>query len=135
MKYLINKIRKLLSGYDDLDRISDSKIGIWKWDIISNKFEVSDFWYKKIGYDIPDAEQFNFIKKIIHPLDKITFEEKINSFLSDRKEREVEIEFRVKTARDEWFWLYLNGRVTKIRKNSPLIIEGIILDINKQKKL
>jgi len=135
MKYLINKINKLLSGSDDLDRISDSKIRIWKWNLSSNRFEATDFWYKKIGYNIPGKEQFSFIKEIIHPLDKITFEEKINNFLTNRNEKEVEIEFRIKTSKGSWFWLYLNGRVTKIKKNKPVTFEGIILDINTQKNL
>ena len=65
----------------------------------------------------------------------MTFEEKIKNFVTDPGKKEIEIELRIRTSEGNWFWVYLNGRITKFRNNRPFIIEGIILDINKQKLL
>ncbi len=135
MKIFINKITKLLSDANYKDNAADSKIGLWKWDIKKKYLHITTHWYKKFGYIKPKHDEFSFIKKIIHPFDLSALEEKIITFLNNPEETELEMEMRIQTSSETIFWLYINGRATKIKKNKPLVIEGIILDINKQKSL
>lgn len=135
MNIFIKKITKLLSGANFTESITDSKIGLWKWNIKKNHFHATDFWYKKLGYSRPEIDELSFIKKIIHPIDLLAFEEKIKNFINNPIKKEVEMEIRVQTSSGNIFWIYINGRATKIKKYKPLVIEGVILDINKQKSL
>ncbi len=135
MKFFIKKTADLLSNANYRESITDSKIGLWKWDVKKNHFHTTAFWYKKLGYSKPELNEFSFIKKTIYPFDLPAFEEKIKNFITNPKEIELEMEIRIQTSSGSIFWLYVNGRATKIKKNKPLVIEGIILDINKQKSL
>ena len=120
MNIFIKKITKLLSGANFTESITDSKIGLWKWNIKKNHFHATDFWYKKIGYSRPGLDELSFIKKIIHPIDLLAFEEKIKNCINNPIKKEVEMEIRVQTSSGNIFWIYINGRATKIKKYKPL---------------
>ncbi len=116
-----------------LEAISD---GIWELDILKNKINFNDQYWKTLGYK--NGHVANNIKEgwlaFIHPGDKEKIRNEFNSFIIDKKTR-FKLEYRMITKGKDVLWISTRGRIIiKNKTNEPVRAICINSNITKRKK-
>ncbi len=114
---------------------ADSRVGVWNWNIHADVFNVNRFWYDILGYSRNKTRKLELIFPLIHPDDLTGFKDSLNRMLSSASNYEIDYELRLKKNDGSWLWIYVNGKIIKFRKGAPFKAEGIILDIERQKRI
>ncbi|MDD3122969.1 MAG: PAS domain S-box protein [Candidatus Izemoplasmatales bacterium] len=115
--------------------ITATNIGIWEWDIVSDKFYSNDRLANMLGYelsDYPTGKEKRF--ELIHPTDIATLNLHLKHIFS-RKDSQYSIEYRMKHKNGNWIWIHDLGNVTKWSETGkPLVMSGTHLDITNRKQ-
>ncbi len=105
----------------------------WIHDIQKETREYSPQWLKRIGAEHIRPEDMNsFIKSIIHPDDK----DRIFKHIKEVYEQNVskcKLEYRLKTAGNEYIWVLDQGKVLYDMNGAPRKIYGTLMDITERK--
>jgi PAS domain S-box-containing protein len=116
--------------------ISATKIGTWEWDIEKDLTIINDNWAEMIGYKVKEILPMNIDKwkEIIHPLDLIKTEKKLEDHFSGKTDF-YEVEFRLKHKNGEYIWILDRGKVLEWSVNKkPIKMFGIHQNITERKK-
>lgn len=110
-------------------------IGLWDWNISTNKTHFSDEWYTLLGYEpLELPEDFETFRQLCHPDD---FEEAM-SLLEQHLAGEIaeyQISIRMKHKKGHEVWILTTGQVTEYDElDEPVRVSGIHMDITKRKK-
>lgn len=135
MKSLFNKLRQLTNNINIILPLTRRKIGLWRWDIDKNSFYINDFWLDKLGYKKNRVNSLDYWMSNVHPDDKSRMIESFNNHIINRDAEGLEFEYRLKKSNNEYIWFFLNGRITKYKKNKPVRMDGIFFDITGQKQI
>jgi PAS domain S-box-containing protein len=112
--------------------VEAGKVGLWSWDIASDRIEWSDMIYKLHGIE-PGAFEgtVQAFAALIYPDDRQRVAEALESALRGEGAGDYHVEFR--TLRDGVLrWLFTNGRVL-FDKGSPIQMFGAVIDITESK--
>ncbi|MCF7920097.1 MAG: PAS domain-containing protein [Candidatus Cloacimonetes bacterium] len=111
-----------------------TKTVIWSIDFSPLKLHMSDIFFKILGYPenlIPDEFSYD----LLHDSDRAGFAEIIDSLVDEKKES-ADLEYRLKSASGEWYWLHSWGKISEFDgSGKPLSMLGITIDIHKRKKI
>ncbi len=135
MKSFFNKLRLLKNNISIILPLTRRKIGLWRWDIDKNQFYINDFWLDKLGYKKNRVNSLDYWMSNVHPDDKSRMIESFNEHIKNKDADGLEFEYRLKKSDDEYVWFFLNGRITKYKKNIPVRMDGIFFDITGQKQI
>lgn len=135
MKQFLNKIRHYSNNIDISVKLTRKKIGLWKWDIKNNQFYTNDFWLDRLGYRKINKNTMEYWISNVHPDDREKVQKNLNSFINDSNSNSIDFEYRQKRKDGTYIWLFLNGQVTRYKKNKPVRMDGIIFDITNQKQI
>jgi PAS domain S-box-containing protein len=117
--------------------VTNSKLGIWEWNIPSGETFFNERWAEIIGYTIEELQPINIDTWVnnSHPVDL----ERSNQILQKHFKGETELyecDVRMKHKSGEWIWVRDTGRVTSWDKNgNPLSMSGVHQDITRLKKI
>ncbi|MCS6905832.1 MAG: PAS domain-containing protein [Bacteroidia bacterium] len=131
-----NAEKALLQSQERLKLATDAaELGIWDWDLITNKIHLNEQWLFKLGY----TDQQNIItalelwEQLVYEKDRAKVKLSIENHLSARKENH-KLSYRMLTQKGEVVWVYVNGKIIeKDTEGRPMRMIGIIRNIHFQK--
>lgn len=114
--------------------IEGAGVGIWDWDLTTDKLFWSDRFLAQLGYQSNDIEvTLDIYKSMIHPDDFEKVWEALNKHFTDRVPYEQEHRLRCKNGLYRWFKGV--GKARFDDNGKPLRMLGSVDDINNQKLL
>lgn len=111
-----------------------AKLGYWEFDYKNDKLTWSDQVYEI--WEIPRKKfkvTFEYFFNTIHPDDREKFSEEQNKGLSGEKPLEVEHRILLKNGKIKW--VLERGKLIKDENDKPILFEGTVQDITKQKQI
>ncbi|ADL13493.1 PAS domain S-box protein [Acetohalobium arabaticum] len=113
--------------------VKGAKLGLWDWNIKTNRIETSKQCSNLLGYEPPNS--FTHWKELIHEADKAKISQLIDKLLNGDTSY-GKIEYRIKTEDNNYKWLQVIGKVVKWdNKGNPVRVLGILKDIDKRKQV
>jgi len=117
------------------EAISAGNIGLWDWDIITNKTFFSPEWKKQLGYASHEINnEFIEWETRVHPDDIRRTLNHINRTLI-QGENYHEIEFRMKHKDGSYRWILAHASIIKDDDNKPIRLVGSHIDITDRKSM
>ncbi|GAB4117258.1 MAG: MASE3 domain-containing protein [Candidatus Caldatribacteriota bacterium] len=113
-----------------------TKDGIWDINLESGELDVSDNYYRILGYNPGEIKitQKKF-EELLHPDDKDRVLQKIEDCLEDKIE-DYQEEFRLRTKSGKWKWVLGRGKVvSRNSKGKALRFIGTHVDISQRKEM
>jgi two-component system sensor histidine kinase/response regulator len=113
-----------------------SNLGLWDWNLSSEKVYRHWHWKKILGYEEHEiTANFAAFEVLIHPEDAPVIKQVLNAHLQGTNPV-YEVEFRMRSAAGEWKWIHSRGQVSeRDNKGQPLRITGTHKDITERKTL
>ncbi|MFW5950068.1 MAG: PAS domain S-box protein [archaeon] len=115
--------------------IDGANLGVWDWDMRTDKVEFNDTWATMLGYDPEEIDsQLDEWKTRVHPDDMETVEEAVDANIAGETTY-YETEHRMRTASGNWKWIRDIGTVFERNDEGELIrAVGVHIDINERKE-
>jgi len=121
---------RLKNSLAELKEVQDiARLGIWEWNIKSNKLKCSEEILKLFNLDNTGDLTFTSFKSLINPEDCEILEDLIKKSVDGNQPFSTEI--RIK-GEDQF--LFIKGKVISIH-NRPYKLKGIILDISERRRI
>ncbi|MBD3267003.1 PAS domain S-box protein, partial [bacterium] len=109
--------------------------GLWDWHVQKEEVYFSPRYYTMLGYEpyeLPST--FDTWLNLLHPEDKDKSVKKIEHHLKSTRD-ELELEFRLKTKKSRWRWIFARGKVVeRDEQQRPIRMIGTHEDITSRKK-
>jgi len=121
----------LRESEDRLDlALGGAELGVWDWDLVTNKVVFDERWASMLGYPLHEIEPtLKAWEERVHPEDL----PKIMVVLTDHLEGRTPIyrsEFRMRARNGDWVWMLDTGKVIERDKEGrPLRAVGVHQDI------
>ncbi|MCP5104586.1 MAG: response regulator, partial [bacterium] len=114
--------------------LKGADLGLWDWDLRSNRVVINRRWAEMLGYEAGDIEPtWDIFNTIGHPHDREEAENNMKQHLSG-KIPYYEAEYRLKSKDGSWVWVLGKGKVMESdKKGKPLRVVGTHLDITERK--
>lgn len=124
----------LISSQERYSLVLDStSVGIWDWDMNSNKLFFSDVWYEMIGYDRDEfLNEFTNWEDLIFPDDLASMRESRDTHIR-LKTKYFENDFRLKHKDNHYIWIHSRGIALFDKNDRPYRMTGSHMDISKIK--
>ncbi len=113
--------------------INAGKVGIWEWNIQTQKMYIDPSFKNLLGYsenELPNI--FDNWLSFIHPNDIESVEIEFNSYVKGLTSK-YEIEHRMQHKDGRYLWLIARGTVLKDANSNPCLIAGSNTDITERK--
>jgi len=126
-----NEIQLLQQQKKLEDLINISGIGVWEWDIDSNKLQCSDGFFRIMGFLEGQKAEMNFgielFKDLIHPDSEVEF----SDFLKKVKQgdKELELDLKILDMKNVEKMVKLRAQ-TYFQQNKPIHLLGIVYDLS-----
>jgi PAS domain S-box-containing protein len=115
--------------------VSVGKVGLWDWDLLTNKVYYSPEWKRQIGYkDTEIAQNFDEWKNRIHPDDRAGALLSIQEYLKGAK-TSYEIEFRFRHRDGSYRHILSRGLKWLAEDGTPIRMLGSHVDITERDQL
>ncbi|WP_341528224.1 PAS domain S-box protein [Nostoc sp. UHCC 0302] len=113
-----------------------SDLGLWDWNISSDKIYRDWRWLKMLGYTEDEiGERMEAFEQLVHPEDWPTVITALNSHLQGATPV-YEVEFRMCCSSGEWKWIQSRGQIfERDERGKPLRMTGTHKDITERKTL
>lgn len=114
--------------------VAGSQVGLWDWQIETDKVLYSDTFKKLLGYAdevwSSDREPFN---NLLHPDDY----DRVYSLVAEHLEKDIpyRIEYRLKTKLNGYHWFRAEGKAIRDEQGRPIRMSGSIMDITEHKQV
>jgi diguanylate cyclase (GGDEF)-like protein/PAS domain S-box-containing protein len=113
--------------------IASGNIGLWDWDIGTNKVFYSREWKSQLGYDDHEiADDVREWERLMHPDDAKNAYAMVESCWKDAA-AEYRVEFRMKHKNGTWRWVLAQGSVHRDAQGTPRWMVGCHVDITERK--
>jgi two-component system, NtrC family, sensor kinase len=115
--------------------LSASGLGLWDWDLITDKTYYAPAWKQMLGYEVTEiVDNHTSFEKLVHPEDSQRVVNVLEEYLEGRTPV-YEVEFRMLTKCGKWKWIFDTGRVLKWDSSGkPIRMTGTHKDITKEKE-
>lgn len=125
LKLSENRLKLSLKGEEEY---------LWDWNIQTNEMYFSPTVQSMLGFEKKEIRRnYEDWKKLIHPTDVVNVIYELEKHISG-KTNMVRIEYRMKSAYDNWNWIYTRGKIVEFDdEKSPLKFVATNSDINEQK--
>ena len=132
---LQNEIAERLTAEQRLSlALKGGDLGLWDWNIRTNRVEFNDRWAEMLDYSPVELERsFATFERLLHPEDREYVVRAIEEHLADPA-RLFEVEFRLQTRTGGWRWILAKGKVVEFDSGGkPCRMTGTHLDITHRK--
>jgi len=132
------RVEEMLKVSDERLRLAldSTQVGIFEWNLPSNHLYYSAGVWTMLGYQpghVPSTPEA--WTSLIHPEDLPGYREAVERQLQG-KSAFIDPEYRVRSAANEWIWLYVRSKVVaQSNSGSPTRIIGTIQDITAHKRV
>ncbi len=114
--------------------VAAADVGLWDWDLTTNKVYFSPEWKRQIGYrDDEISNELSEWQSRVHPDDLEPTLAKVRAFLADPVGRH-EVEFRFRHKDGTYRWIYAHGDVLRDAAGKPVRMLGCHIDITERKQ-
>jgi two-component system, NtrC family, sensor kinase len=115
--------------------IATSGMGIWEWNLVTDKTYYDFQWKQILGYEVEEIENHHqSFERLVHPEDLPRVMGVLNDYLKGRTSV-YEVEFRMLAKSGEWKWILDRGKVFEWNESgNPIRMAGILQEITKQKR-
>ena len=120
-------------GESELRRtLDDAGIGTWSWDLVAGKISLSKTCAELMGATKLDGEHPEVLQNLIHPDDR---EMRANAIQHAIERGDAyDIDYRVVRPDGQVCWLRSRGRVQSDASGHPLLLRGVVLNIDARKQ-
>ena len=110
------------------------KVGLWNWDLITNKVYYSTEWKNQIGYkDDEITNDFNEWESRVHPEDLSKAKEKVFNFIENPYQG-YNNEFRFRHKNGYYRWILAQADLSYNEQGQAIRMSGSHVDITEQKQ-
>jgi PAS domain S-box-containing protein len=114
--------------------ISASNIGLWDWDLDSNRVSFSREWKNQIGYAEDEiSNSFEEWQSRVHPDDLEETLHKVRSYFDNPSGRHY-MEFRLRHKNGTYRWIGAQTAVVRDREGKPIRMLGCDIDLTERKQ-
>ncbi|OMD80771.1 EAL domain-containing protein [Paenibacillus odorifer] len=108
---------------------------MWELDWETGLYNLSDRWYKLMGYTEDEINSFeNGVLSIIHPDDQPSSQKARHDHLAGLTPI-YETEYRMRTKDNQFVWFEVSGKAIVDPKNEVVLFIGSLIDISKRKQV
>ena len=110
------------------------KVGLWDWDLITNKVYYSTEWKNQIGYEDDEiTNNFNEWESRVHPEDLSKAKEKVFNFI-ENPYQSYNNEFRFRHKNGSYRWILAQADLSYNEQGRAIRMSGSHVDITEQKQ-
>lgn len=114
--------------------LRSANIGIWDWDLLTNKVYYSPEWKRQIGYEVNEiSDDFSEWLSRVHPDDVERCLSTINEYIKNPWP-DYNLEFRFRHRNGSYLWIYTQASLIYNEEGKPVRMIGSHVDITKIKK-
>ena len=114
--------------------VAAANIGLWDWDLNSNRMFYSAEWKRQIGYDVDGIpDRFEEWESRVHPEDLEPTLNDVRSYLA-KPEGRHRTEFRFRHKDGSYRWIYTLADVSRDEAGKPVRMLGCHIDITDRKQ-
>jgi len=126
----------LLNHKEQLQLVVDSTdVGIWDWDMVTNRVEVNEVGAQRMGYELDELSNLtvDFWRNHVHPMDQHNAYLARRAYWQNKVDKYV-VDLRIQHKAGHWVWVQESGKVVeRDNKGRPLRMIGTHLDVGEQK--
>jgi PAS domain S-box-containing protein len=109
-------------------------VGLWDWDLTTNRVFFSPEWKQQIGYEDHEiSNDFNEWQSRVHPDDLELTLQKVRAFVNQQSDR-YEVEFRFRHKNGSYRWILAQGSMLTSPDGKPQHVLGSHVDITDRKQ-
>ena len=132
LKQTETELRESLLKQDEV--VKAGSVGLWNWDLVTNKVQYSDEWKRQIGYEKHEInDEFEEWRSRVHSDDLAITLEKIEKSIADARQ-EHKVEFRFRHRDGSYRWILAQASILKDNTGSPVRMLGSHIDITDRKR-
>lgn len=128
---------KLEESSSRLEQVVDATaVGIWDWNLETDKFDINDRWATMLGYTVEELTPMSNERwsTMVHPADLRRSDECLDEYFAGQSDI-YECEFRMKHKQGHWIWIYDTGKIITLNlEGKPQRMIGTHLEITKRKE-
>ena len=109
-------------------------IGIWNWDLVSDRLTVDEAFVHAFGLDPALGRVGLSLEQVlatVHPDDKPAMSAAIGKAIA--RGGAYAQQYRVRRADGKYYWIEANGRVQQAPDGTPLNFPGVLIDVEKRR--
>lgn len=138
LERIVRAMREEKNREELLDLPWAGNLGSWTWGVPSNTLVCNDVKILNLGIskeNIPAVLGYEFFTDLLHPEDYGPVMDQMRRHLAG-VDPAYEVSYRIRHTDGSWRWYYDRGKVTqRDAQGKPLVVEGIVFDITKQKSM
>ena len=115
------------------EAVRAGRIGLWDWDLVTDKVEYSTEWKRQIGYEAHElGNDFEEWRSRVHPDDREATMGRVNDFIENPKD-DYQVEFRFRHKDGSYRWILALASIFEDENGRPIRMLGSHLDITDRK--
>ena len=128
-------VRDTVDLTQSVDRaLQDARIGLWVWDMQSNKVYFSPEWKRQLGYQEHELRsRFGEFEERLHPQDRNSILATLKAYVEGRRP-DYEVEFRLRHKDGTYRWIFSHAFLQTGADGKPCRVSGCHLDITERKE-
>lgn len=116
------------------EAVRAGNVGIWDWDLITNKVRYSSEWKRQIGYkDDEISDDFEEWRSRVHPEDLQPTLDKVRQSIAEKRGNH-RVEFRFRHKDGSYRWIYAQASILQDESGRPVKMVGSHIDITERKQ-
>ncbi len=116
-----------------IQAVKAANVGLWDWDLSTNKVRYSTEWKAQIGYAEPEiGDDYAEWESRVHPDDLAPTLEIIRQSITQARQ-DVQVEFRFRHKEGTYRWILARASVVTDESGKPVRMRGSHLDITDRK--
>ncbi len=113
--------------------VKASRIGLWEWDVASNRVFASPEWKHLIGCEDNEVPKtLDEWETLLHPDDKDRIKSQLAARIEGRSSSEYRNEFRLRHKDGTYRWIYTRSELLPDNDGKPVRMLGCHLDISER---
>lgn len=115
--------------------VQSANLGLWDWDMLTNRVDFSVEWKNQIGYaDHEIGHDFKEWEDRLHPDDRVAALAHLRRYLA-RPVGPHLAEFRLRHKDGSWRWIYTRAEIFRDPGGNPVRMVGCHLDVTEHRHL
>jgi PAS domain S-box-containing protein len=127
---------ELKASYAKLEQVMRAgNVGLWDWDLLTNKVSYSAEWKRQIGYNEHEiANDFETWREHLHPDDMETCLQQVQSFM-ENSQPGYKLEFRFRHKDGSYRWILAQAALEYDENGTPVRMQGSHIDLTERKQM
>jgi len=116
------------------EAVKAANVGLWDWDLVTNKVSYSTEWKRQIGYEEHEiGDDFEEWRSRVYPDDLGPTLERVQHSIAETR-RDHQVEFRLRHKDGSYRWILAQASVLQDETGRPVRMLGSHVDITERKR-